>query len=114
MQHVSSRSSGGVLTVALTNPPFNFVIAAIVEELLGVLHEAEKDPGIGAIVIASGLERIFISHYDVDEILAGGSASPFPLGPRAAGACSNARRCAGSCWGSATRSSWASCARATR
>jgi enoyl-CoA hydratase/carnithine racemase len=85
MGHVTSRRQGGVLTVTIENPPFNFIDAAIVDELDRIVRQSEVDPTVGAVVLASGLERIFISHYDVSEILAGGAAAPFALSSRAAG-----------------------------
>jgi enoyl-CoA hydratase/carnithine racemase len=84
MGQVTSQRQGGVLTVTIKNPPFNFIDAAIVDELDQILRQAQGDRDLGAIVLASGLGRIFISHYEVGEILAGGAAAPFTLGPRAA------------------------------
>jgi enoyl-CoA hydratase/carnithine racemase len=86
MTAVSSNREGRVLTVEITNPPFNFLTAPIVNELNRVTALAAKDPTIGAIVLTSGVERIFISHYDVAEILEGGKSAPVVLGPRAAAA----------------------------
>lgn len=75
-----------MLTVTIDNPPNNFLGAATIGELAGVVASLEHDSSIGALVITSAVEGVFISHADVGEIVAGtGPASVELPRPIAAG-----------------------------
>jgi enoyl-CoA hydratase len=86
MTQVTTNRDGRVLTITIDNPPFNFLTAPIVEELDRITKRAATDRSIGAVVIASALDGIFISHYDVAEILESGRAARVSIGHRAASA----------------------------
>jgi enoyl-CoA hydratase/carnithine racemase len=55
----------------LDNPPRNFMTGAMVRELDQLARLIEDDATIGAVVITGAPEDVFITHFDVGEILAG-------------------------------------------
>jgi enoyl-CoA hydratase len=60
-----------VLTVRFDNPPHNFMNRVMVAELDDLLEDVEGDPSVGAVVLTGKPAGLFITHYDVEEILAG-------------------------------------------
>jgi enoyl-CoA hydratase/carnithine racemase len=85
MPQVRRERSGRVLTVTLDNPPRNFMTGQMVGELDELTRELEGDRSIGAVVLTSPADGIFITHYDVDEIARGSEATP-QVSSRQAGA----------------------------
>jgi enoyl-CoA hydratase/carnithine racemase len=67
--HITVERQAAVLTVTVTNPPFNLLTSALVAELEAVLSRTERDPSVRAVVLAGGVPGVFIGHYDIDEIL---------------------------------------------
>ncbi|WP_414430965.1 enoyl-CoA hydratase/isomerase family protein [Alcanivorax sp. IL3] len=76
---VQSRRSGRVLTLTLNNPPMNFLTSPMMEELNDTLKALEQDREIGAVILTSGVEGIFLTHFDVDEIEQAAEAVPFAV-----------------------------------
>lgn len=83
---VRTEQEGAVLTVWLHNPPFNFLTTPMMVDLLAVVRRANADDSIRAVVLTSAVPDVFISHFDVTEILAAGEAIPMPIGPKLASA----------------------------
>jgi enoyl-CoA hydratase len=83
---------GRVMTVRLVNPPRNFMTGRMVLELEALVAALEDDGSIGAVVLTGGVDGVFITHFDVAEIVAAseavGPAPPAVVGGalRAAGA----------------------------
>ena len=71
MATISVDRDARVLTVTLNNPPHNFLTTAMMAELRELLTSVEHDPTIGALVLTSALDGLFIAHADVSEILGG-------------------------------------------
>ncbi|WP_433578745.1 enoyl-CoA hydratase/isomerase family protein [Nocardia brasiliensis] len=94
MSLIRTDRQGAVLTVWLDNPPYNFLTGAIMSELAALLTELESDAEIRAVVLTSAVEDVFVSHYDVAEILAGAEAAPVTLTQRTASAALHASRAA--------------------
>jgi enoyl-CoA hydratase len=70
---------GRVMTVRLVNPPRNFMTGRMVLELEELVAGLEGDGSIGAVVLTGGVDGVFITHFDVAEILAASQAvSPAP------------------------------------
>jgi enoyl-CoA hydratase len=61
---------GRVLVVRIDHPPHNFMTAGMVRELERLFHSLSGDRSIGAVVITGKPEGLYITHYDVGEILA--------------------------------------------
>ncbi|WP_338773364.1 enoyl-CoA hydratase/isomerase family protein [Nocardia vulneris] len=94
MSLIRTDRNGAVLTVWLDNPPYNFLTSAIMSELAALLTALESDAEIRAMVLTSAVEDVFVSHYDVAEILAGAEAAPVTLTQRTASAALHASRAA--------------------
>lgn len=84
MKYFQVESEGHVETWTMSNPPMNYMTAAMSGELLSLVARAESDESVRAIILTGGIEGKFITHYSVDE-LAEGAADPaecartFPL-----------------------------------
>jgi enoyl-CoA hydratase len=61
---------GRVLVVRIDNPPHNFMTAEMVRELSELFGSLDSDRSVGAVVITGKPEGLYITHYDVGEILA--------------------------------------------
>lgn len=85
MAMVETQRDGRVLTVTLTNPPKNFLTGEIMDELYELFLALDKDRSVGAVVLTSGIPEIFISHYDVSEILNGIDAAHLEVPAAVAG-----------------------------
>ena len=85
MQTIRTEQEGRVLTVLLDNPPRNFMTGQMVAELDELTRSLESDSSVGAVVITGAPDDIFITHYDVAEILAGTTGMGITVSPTAAG-----------------------------
>jgi enoyl-CoA hydratase len=61
---------GRVLVVRIDNPPHNFMTGEMVRELSDLFGSLRGDRSVGAVVITGKPEHLYITHYDVGEILA--------------------------------------------
>jgi enoyl-CoA hydratase len=65
-----SERRGRVLVVRIDNPPHNFMTAEMVRELSALVGSLHDDRSVGAVVITGKPEDLYITHYDIGEILA--------------------------------------------
>ncbi|HEX3608715.1 MAG TPA: enoyl-CoA hydratase-related protein, partial [Solirubrobacterales bacterium] len=70
MPLLETERQGRVLVVRVDNPPHNFMTAEMVRELSGVVRSLRGDRSVGAVVITGKPDDLYITHYDVGEILA--------------------------------------------
>jgi enoyl-CoA hydratase len=82
---VRTETEGRVLVVRLENPPRNFMTTRMVGELDEVMRGLENDRSIGSVVITGGLENVFITHFDVAEIVQGSEGFGLTISPTQAG-----------------------------
>jgi len=61
---------GRVLIVRIDNPPHNFMNAEMVRQLHALVRSLESDASVGAVVITGKPDDLYVTHYDVGEILA--------------------------------------------
>ena len=61
---------GRVLVVRVDHPPHNFMTAEMVRELQRLVGSLRGDRSVGAVVITGKPDDLYITHYDVGEILA--------------------------------------------
>ena len=61
---------GRVLVVRIDHPPHNFMTGRMVRELLAMVRSLDGDSSVGSVVITGKPDDLFITHYDVAEILA--------------------------------------------
>jgi enoyl-CoA hydratase len=67
---LQTERHGRVLVVQADNPPHNFMTAEMVRELEQLVRSLHGDRSIGAVVITGKPQDLYITHYDVGEILA--------------------------------------------
>src|SRR2546423_5441983 len=82
MGEVRVEQRGRVLIGTLDNPPHALMDAAISAGVAGLVERAERDDGVGAVVLTGAHPERFIAHYDVGELLEGARAGP-SMTPRA-------------------------------
>src|SRR3954453_871237 len=70
MPLLETERHGRVLLVQADNPPHNFMTAEMVRELERLVRSLHGDRSIGAVVITGKPDDLYITHYDVAEILA--------------------------------------------
>jgi len=66
---LETERRGRVLVVRVNHPPHNFMTAGMVRELDALTRSLRRDRSVGAVVITGKPGRLFITHYDVAEIL---------------------------------------------
>jgi len=59
-----------VLVVRIDHPPHNFMTAEMVRQLSDLVGSLDGDRSVGAVVITGKPDDLYITHYDVGEILA--------------------------------------------
>ena len=69
MSLLETERRGRVLVVRVDNPPHNFMTAEMVRELEELFDSLRGDRSVGAVVITGKPEGLYITHYDVGEIL---------------------------------------------
>ena len=85
MPQIETSQDGRVLTVRLVNPPRNFMTTQMLRELDELLRDLEDDDTVRAVVITGAVDGIFITHFDVEEILAGAGGPAVTAGQAEAG-----------------------------
>ncbi len=70
MKYFKVEQQGHVQTWTISNPPMNYMTAAMAGELLRLIQQAEGDEATRAVVLTGGIEGKFITHYSVDELAA--------------------------------------------
>jgi enoyl-CoA hydratase len=73
---IRTARDGRVLTVLVDAPPHNYMDRDMVEALLEVAREVERDPGIGAVVVGSAVPGRYLTHWDIADLSAKAEASP--------------------------------------
>src|SRR3954453_12473680 len=61
---------GRVLMVSIDHPPHNFMTSEMVRELDDLVRSLDGARSVGAVVITGKPDNLYITHYDVGEILA--------------------------------------------
>ncbi|MGH2984706.1 MAG: enoyl-CoA hydratase/isomerase family protein [Solirubrobacterales bacterium] len=67
---LATERDGRVLTVLIDHPPHNFMTAGMVRELDRLTRSLRRDRRVGSVVFTGKPLNLFITHYDVGEILA--------------------------------------------
>jgi enoyl-CoA hydratase len=69
-QTLATERDGRVLTVLIDHPPHNFMTAGMVRELDRLTRSLRGDRSIGSVIFTGSPPGLFVTHYDVGEILA--------------------------------------------
>lgn len=85
-RRVETEQDGRVLIVRIDNPPRNFMDLPMVRELTDVARSVAADRSVGSVVITGRPDDLFVTHYDVSEMLAGAEQSPLAMAVPVAGA----------------------------
>jgi enoyl-CoA hydratase len=70
MAMLATERDGRVLTVLVDHPPHNFMTAEMVRDLDRLTRSLARDRSVGAVIFTGRPPDLFITHYDVGEILA--------------------------------------------
>jgi enoyl-CoA hydratase len=81
-----TEREGRVLIVRFDNPPHNFIDRVMVAELDDLLRSLEGERSLGSVILTGKHEGLFITHYDVEEILAGSEGVGRSMSAAVAGA----------------------------
>ena len=81
---VDVQRDGRVLVLRLENAPTHLIDRRLVDALSPVIRRAARDKSVGALVITGASPGRFLTHYAIDEMLAGADAVGLPLPPPAA------------------------------
>ncbi len=76
---VNAQRDGRLLTVYLHNPPRNLMTVGMVKELDALTRSIEHDRAIRAVVITSSSSDTFLTHFDVEALMANAQAAPGEL-----------------------------------
>jgi enoyl-CoA hydratase/carnithine racemase len=76
-----TERDGRVLVVRFEHPPRNFMDRVMVAELTDLVREVARDRTLGAVVLTGKPHDLFVTHYDVSELLANAEQSAFELSP---------------------------------
>jgi enoyl-CoA hydratase/carnithine racemase len=68
-KYLKTRQVNNTLWVEINNPPVNFLLADICEELYHLIREIEKDPGIRVFILTGGIEDTYIFHFSIPELV---------------------------------------------
>jgi len=82
---LETERDGRVLVVRFENPPRNLMDRRMVAELSALVRAVGRDRTLGAVVLTGKPSDLFVTHYDVAEMLANAEKSAFALSPPAAG-----------------------------
>lgn len=75
---------GRVLIVRIDNPPRNFMDREMVAELTKLIRSLARASSVGSLVLTGKPQDLFVTHYDVAEMLANAEQSAFELSAGAA------------------------------
>lgn len=76
-----TERDGRVLVVRFQHPPRNFMDRLMVAELTELVRAVARDRTLGAVVLTGKPDDLFVTHYDVGELLANAEQSAFELSP---------------------------------
>ena len=73
------EQDGRVLTVRVDAPPFNYMTAAMQEDLVRLVAAVETDSSVGAVIVTGGVPGRYITHFDIADLLhSAGTGPPLP------------------------------------
>ncbi|MGC4062533.1 MAG: enoyl-CoA hydratase/isomerase family protein [Aquabacterium sp.] len=78
-KYLQVEQQGRVLIVRLDNPPLNFLTTAVMNELNQLLGELKRRGNVGAVILTSAIDGIFLTHFDVAEIKRMAADIPFAV-----------------------------------
>jgi enoyl-CoA hydratase len=77
MTRLLTERHGRVLVVRLTNPPRTFFDEQMGIELRALVREIDRDSSLGAVILTG--KDLFVTHYNVPDLVRATGSSPFPI-----------------------------------
>lgn len=62
------EQDGRVLTVRVVAPPYNYMTAAMQDDLVRLVASVDADDGVGAVVLTGGVSGRYITHFDIADL----------------------------------------------
>lgn len=72
---IDVKREGPTAIATLVNPPANLLNGAMVVELDALADAVDADAGVRSLVLTGGVDGVFITHYDVAELVRAGDAA---------------------------------------
>ncbi|WP_396919330.1 enoyl-CoA hydratase/isomerase family protein [Mycolicibacterium sp.] len=82
LQTLTVEQDGRVLTVRVVAPPYNFMTEQMHRDFDALTRAVDDDETVGAVVVTGGVEKRYITHFDIADILAAARRSERPLSER--------------------------------
>jgi hypothetical protein len=73
---IETTRAGRVLIARLSNPPHALMSDQMIAELDELVTSAESDDGVGVVVLTGAEPNVFLTHYDVSELLHSARKAP--------------------------------------
>ncbi len=68
-----------VLTARVVSPPFNYMTAQMHRDFDALTRAVDDDDTVGAVVVTGGVDKRYITHFDIADILAAAERANRPL-----------------------------------
>jgi enoyl-CoA hydratase/carnithine racemase len=81
-----TEQDGRILIVRFDNPPLNFMDRTMVAELDELLGWVDGERSLGSVILTGKPEGLFLTHYDIEEILSGSESVGRSMSAGVAGA----------------------------
>ena len=95
---IEVTQAGRVLIARLSNPPHALMSDQMVAELDALVTRADSSDDVGVVVLTGAEPKVFLSHYDVSELLRSAQEAPSIDEKQASAALRWARRIASCSW----------------
>ena len=82
---VRTERDGRVLTVLFDAPPHNFIGRRMIQDLDALTRSLVSDRSLRAVVLAGARPGLFVTHYEIGEILAGAEGASRTSVPASSG-----------------------------
>jgi enoyl-CoA hydratase len=69
LQTLTVEQADRVLTVRVVAPPYNFMTAQMHRDFDALTRAIDADESVGAVVVTGGIEKRYITHFDIADIL---------------------------------------------
>ncbi|MDG4667255.1 enoyl-CoA hydratase/isomerase family protein [Mycobacterium sp. 236(2023)] len=77
---VTVEQTDRVLVARVSDPPYNFMTARMQKDLDALTIAVDADNSIGAVILTGGIEHRYITHFDIEDILATSTGRVLPHG----------------------------------
>lgn len=79
LETLTVEQDGRVLTTRVVAPPFNYMTAQMHRDFDALTRAVDDDESVGAVVITGGVDKRYITHFDIGDILAAAERTNRPM-----------------------------------